>query len=174
MQRNVRNQLFVEKSALIDQTLKRHSRLLQACRLSWEDARQELAVRMLECLDRYDANLCPNLDAYLVKQMNYTLFHQLAPSKRYGIPNAPKVQDFRVISLEDRCTNSPTADKPEALLWIKEEIAALPDSQRTVIQRLLNGDKIRSSNKELRSARLRLRKKGMASFGQLYFKKKGA
>ncbi len=174
MRINERNQLFAKKSALIDQTLKRHNRLLQAFCLCWEDAWQELAVRMLECLDVYDANLCSNLDAYLVKQMNYTLFHQLAPSKRYGIPNAPRVQDFQVISLEDYHMSSPPADKPEELLWMQEEIAALPDSQRAMIQRLLNGDKIRSSNKALQSARLRLRKNGMTSFGRLYFKKKGA
>ena len=76
MMRSARNRLFEEKSELIDQAMKRHGRVIQIYRLCREDVRQELALRMLECLDRYDFRRCPNLDAYLVEQLTKELAQQ--------------------------------------------------------------------------------------------------
>ena len=159
MQRSERNRLFEEKSPLIDQTMGAHNQLIQGYRLCRDDVRQELALRMLECLDRYDPGLCPNLDAWLVKQLRYALLHQTAPSKRFGIPNAPRSWDFHVLTLDDGRLDVAYTENPEEYIIVRDEIARLPSPQRSALCRAVLGNRILCSNKTLRSARLRLRRK---------------
>lgn len=159
MQQITRNQLFEEKLPLVDRVMKRYSWEIQIYRLCREDVWQELALRMLECLDRYDAEICPNVDAYLVKQLRYALLHQTAPSKRYGIPNAPRGCVLQIISLEENCAETSYTEMPDDLFAVREEILALPHSQRCAIRRAVYDGRIRSSNKALRCARLHLHKK---------------
>lgn len=100
MNRSTRNRLFEEKQPLIDQVMNRRRSLIEGYGLCKEDVRQELALGMLRALDAYDPARCPNLDAYLVQRLNYELLRMLPPSKRYGIPHAPKKKGFRVDSLD--------------------------------------------------------------------------
>lgn len=157
-----RNERFAEKAALIDRVVRRHYRLLRACRMSVEDIRQDLAVRMLKALDLYDARRCPNLDAYLTQQMNFELWHLTAPSKRYGIRFAPNHPSFRVLSLDARNMTGHTiqvgrTDEQFAVLWLTDEIASLPDRQRAAITKLLWGKRIPDNNRSLQAARSSLR-----------------
>ena len=159
MMRSARNRLFEEKSELIDQAMKRHGRVIQIYRLCREDVRQELALRMLECLDRYDFRRCPNLDAYLVEQLRYALLNQVAPSKRFGIPNAPRDYGFQVVSLEENRNVAAHMDLLEDLFTVREAVMAMPRLQRSAIWRQLYSGGARSSNKALRHARRNLCKK---------------
>ena len=61
---------------------------------------QTAALGMLRALDAYDPARCPNLDAYLVRQLDQVLLRMLPPSKRYGVPYAPRKKGFRVDSLD--------------------------------------------------------------------------
>ena len=100
MNRNTRNRLFEEKQPLIDQVINRRRSLIEGYGLCKEDVRQDLALGMLRALDTYDPARCPNLDAYLVLRLNYELLRMLPPSKRYGVPYAPRKKGFRVDSLD--------------------------------------------------------------------------
>lgn len=172
MQRNIRNRLFEEKLPLINQTIQKYSWMLQLYHLCREDVWQELGLCMLESLERYDAGLCPNLDAYLVMQLRYALLHQAAPSRRYGIAGAPKGRLLQVVSLEDYHIDPYHLTGSEELYALQETVAALPDAQRAAVYGLLYGENIRSSNKNLQAARLRLHKSGFTK--RLTIKNKGA
>lgn len=100
MNRSTRNRLFEEKQPLIDQVMNRRRSLIEGYGLCREDVRQELALGMLRALDAYDPARCPNLDAYLVRRLDQELLRMLPPSKRYGIPYAPRKKGFRVDSLD--------------------------------------------------------------------------
>lgn len=102
MLQSERNRLFEEKVPLIDQVVKKHRNKIAISGLSKEDVWQELALKMLCLLDGYDPGRCPNLDAYLVQQLTYELLRLTVPSERYGIPQAPRKKNFRVISLDAR------------------------------------------------------------------------
>lgn len=169
MSREQRDRQFTEKCELIDKVMRRHYRLIQACRMSGEDLRQDLSVRMLKDLERYNPRLCPNLDAYLRQRLGYEVLHLAAPGKRYGIPGAPLDLSFRVLSLDAKNANGqtlaiPCQDEPLAILWLRHEISALPDEQRIVINMLLSGQRIRSGNKALKAARRHLKAR-MADVG---------
>lgn len=162
MTKKERNQQFERKTELIDRTMRQHYRLIRACRMSREDVRQNLAVRMLEALDAYNPKLCPNLDAYLMQRLKYEMLHMAAPSKRYGIRFAPRSRDFQVLSLAAKnmageALQVGRLDERIAVLWLWDEIAALPDGQRAAITKLLCGKRVPSSNKSLQAARRRLR-----------------
>ncbi len=100
MKRNTRNRLFEEKQPLIDLVMNKRRSLITAYGLCKEDVRQELALGMLRALDAYDPARCPNLDAYLVQRLNHELLRMLPPSKRYGVPFAPRKEGFRVDPLD--------------------------------------------------------------------------
>ena len=100
MKRSTRNRLFEEKRPLIHQVMNKRRSLIEAYGLCREDIRQNLALEMLRALDAYDPARCPNLDAYLVLRLDQELLRMLPPSKRYGVPYAPRKKGFRVDSLD--------------------------------------------------------------------------
>ena len=100
MKRTTRNRLFAEKQPLIGLVMHKRRSLMEAYNLCKEDVRQDLSLGMLRALDAYDPARCPNLDAYLVRQLDQVLLRMLPPSKRYGVPYAPRKKGFRVDSLD--------------------------------------------------------------------------
>lgn len=100
MKQSNRNRLFEKKQPLIGLVMNKRRSLIEAYHLCKEDVRQELALGMLRALDAYDPIRCPNLDAYLVRRLDQKLLGMLPPSKRYGVPYAPRKKGFRVDSLD--------------------------------------------------------------------------
>ena len=86
MTRDERNVLFMEKYHLIDVTVKKHSRLIWAVRMDEDDVRQDLALRLIQAIDKYDPARCSNIDAYLVLQLRYCLLHMKECGRLFGIP----------------------------------------------------------------------------------------
>ena len=161
MNRAERNALFCEKEYMIPQTIRKHHLLLSACRLSDNDVYQELAIRLLESLDRYKPEKCENLDAYLMLQLKYRLLHMKDCSRLYGIPLAPR-RNFFVISLDtpDYYGNPrdwASTDNFQNPAWIEREIELLPTEQKNTLNRLLAGERISCRNKSLLAARIHFR-----------------
>lgn len=152
-----RNYLFEEKEYLVNVTMNKHHRLLRACRMEDDDVYQELSLRLLEALDKYDAAKCPNIDAYLTLQLRYRLLNMRACGKLTGIPGAPK-RGFSLLSLDARDKNCfmiqiPTYDEKPNVLWLEQEIASLPPVQRGTLNRLLSGKRVPCNSKALIAAR---------------------
>lgn len=156
-----RNYLFEEKEYLVNVTVNKHRRLIRACRMEEDDVYQELSLRLLQALDKYDAGKCPNLDAYLMLQLRYQLWNMSACSKRTGVPGAPK-KGFSLLSLDAPNENGlaiqvPVYDEKPNVLWLEQEIDALPSVQRKTVFRLLSGKRVSCTNKALIAARRRIR-----------------
>lgn len=161
MSMSIRNEQFEGKKHLIEITVKSHHRLIKGANLDEEDVRQELAVRLLESLDKYDPERCVNLDAYLTLQLRYHLLHMKESSKRYGVPQAPR-KDFSILSINAQNEAGlemqvPSFDESPNIIWLENEIAGLPDSQRKAIDRLLSGKRVHCTNKALQAAREHIR-----------------
>lgn len=160
MDRSERNQVFTEKAYLIDRTLQQYRGLIRYYRLEPEDIYQELAINLLNTLDRYQSDWCPNLDAYCTLQLRYTLFHLLPYSKRHGIPQAPRkgvpLYNLDAPDQYGRIREIPAADSQGNPVWIEREIIRLPKLQRTAVNRLLSGRVVRSTNKNLIAVRMHL------------------
>ena len=149
---NVRNQLFMERAYLIDRTMKRHSSMIDACHLCREDVRQELALRLLLLLERYDPSRSSNLDAYLSLYLRYAMWEMGLPSHRYGIPQAPVGRRFQVISLNDIYPEPVSSNLYDVVeLW--DAIDSLPSAQQAAVCRLLRGERLHCTNKQLQVSR---------------------
>ena len=171
MTRDERNALCEEKYHLIDVTVKKHSRLIRATRMDEDDVRQDLSVRLIEALDKYDSARCSNIDAYLILQLRYCLLHMRECGRLFGMPYAPR-KNFAVSSLNTPKAGREAQARPydetsRNIIWLENEIAGLPDPQRAVIDRLLSGGRVNSRNKNLQAARNTLRGRA-ETFALLY------
>ena len=161
MQTAIRNAYFTEKAHLIEEVMRRHYRMIRACRMEEEDVYQSLSLRMLEDLDAYLVDRNPNLDAYLRQRLGYEMFHLALPSRRYGIPGAPKMARLEILSLDapersTAVTRLAHQLDPAFSFWLKNEIASLQDGERAALKGFLWGKKFRCTNKALQSARAQI------------------
>jgi DNA-directed RNA polymerase specialized sigma24 family protein len=156
-----RNYLFEEKAYLVNVTMNKHRGLTRACHMEDDDVYQQLSLRLVNAIDRYDPARCPNIDAYIMLQLRYELLHLRACSKRTGVAGAPK-KGFSLVSLDARdAAGFPApapayADETDAA-WLVSAIASMPPPQKGILARLLAGKRVNSRNKTLQSARLLLR-----------------
>lgn len=156
-----RNSLFEVKEHLIGEVIGSNYTMLRACKMDRQDVYQELAIRLLEAIEKYDERICDNLDAYLTVSLKNRLFNLTSCSKRFGMPYAPK-RGFSVLSLQDldqygNEREIPSVEDFSDTVWIKREISALPSNQRHALRRLLSGKRVTSNNKALTAARRRFR-----------------
>ena len=172
MSPNERNRLFEERATIIDVVMAGNRRRIQKYHLCPDDIRQELAVKMLELLERYDPLLCPNLDAYLTIFLNHALRSLTRPGRRYGIPYAPGNGKFEIVSLDDDYYRTVAGENPYAVLEIWDEINSMPPEQKAAVLRLLRGGGLRCTNKVLRASRKRIHQRIGAPGTRYRFKKK--
>ena len=164
-----RNYLFEEKAYLINVTMNVHYPLIRACRMEEDDVYQQLSLRMVKALDKYDPAKCPNMDAYLMLQLRYELLNMKVCSKLTGVAGAPR-KGFSLLSLDARNAAgyplvAPAYSDASNVLRLEREIDSLPSEQRSVLSRLLSGKRVNSKNKALQAARLRIRNR-MTIFSQ--------
>lgn len=161
MLRTTRNSQFEEKKHLIGKVIGRNYRLVKGFGLSTDDLRQDLALIMLEAMEAFDPAISTDMDRFLYKRMENKLKKMTAPSARYGVAQAPRQKPFKVLSLDaengsGQKLNVPHQDDVAGMLWLQEEITALPDEQRNAINKLLSGKRVHCNNKNLQAARKRL------------------
>jgi len=167
-----RNYLFEEKAYLVNVTMNKHHALIRACRMEDDDVYQQLSLRLLDAIGKYDQAKCPNMDAYLTLQLRYELLNMKACSKRTGIPGAPR-KGFSLLSLDTKAAagypaQAPGYNDPSNVIWLEQEILALPTEQKGVLSQLLSGKRVAGSNKALKAARLRIRER-LGSFSRLQY-----
>lgn len=164
MNREKRNNIFEEKKCFVDRTMNKHYIILRSCYMDLDDVRQELYLTLLQLLDRYEPEKCPNLDAYLMLHLKYKVWNLAKGSHCTGMPEAP-VRGFSLISLDvlaedfdyyvpENYNNQGTFSS----LWIEDAIDALPAKERRIINALLLGKRRIHCNKVLKSARRMLLK----------------
>jgi len=162
MLKSTRNSQFEEKKHLIGKVIGKNYRLVKGFGLPVDDLRQDLAVVMLEAMEEFDPAISLDMDRFIYKRMENKLKKMTAPSARYGVSEAPRQKPFKVLSLDaenqhGQKLNVPHQDDAAGLLWLQEEITALPDEQRNAINKLLSGKRVHCNNKNLQAARKRLR-----------------
>jgi hypothetical protein len=156
-----RNYLFEEKAYLVNVTMNKHYPLIRACRMEEDDVYQQLSLRLVNAIEKYDSALCPNMDAYLMLQLRYELLHMRASSKRTGVVGAPE-KYFTLVSLDAKeaagySAQAPGYEDPSDVLWLEREISNLPADQGRALSRLLSGERVSSRNKALQAAQQRIR-----------------
>lgn len=162
MTRMERNNLFDEYKGYIDSALRANRRLIKALNISREDAYQDLAVCLLETLDKFDSAQSDSLEKHIAIRLKHRVLHMRDNKKLYGITYAPR-KGFSVISLQSRVDvygreiELPYHEELDCM-WIENEIDSLPAAQKHAVNRLLSGKKVSGKNRYLIAARNKLRK----------------
>jgi len=94
-----RNYLYEEKAHLINSTMNTHDALVLACDMEDADVYQELSLYLLGAIEEYNPAKSPNMDAYLMLELENKLLDMKACSKLAGITDAPK-KGFALLSLD--------------------------------------------------------------------------
>ena len=94
-----RNRIVEENLHWIDKIIRRNYALMQAAYLDYDDVYQDLAVRLIQCVENYDPEK-GELDQHIMCQLQYEMLNCKDSRRRYGFTAAPYDLRGAVISLD--------------------------------------------------------------------------
>ena len=83
-----RNRIVEENLPMIDKVICRNWSLMLAAHLDYDDVYQDLAVRLIHCVETYDPDK-GTLNSHIYSQLTYELLNCKTPLKRTGITGLP-------------------------------------------------------------------------------------
>ncbi len=83
-----RNRIVEENLHCIDKIIRKNHALMSAAHLDYDDVYQQLAVRLIRCVESFDPDK-GTLKAHIYSQLQYELLSCKAPYKLTGITGAP-------------------------------------------------------------------------------------
>jgi len=98
-----RNRIVEENLSMIDRTISRNYALMKAARLDYDDVYQQLALRLIRCVENFDLDK-GTLHSHIRCQLQYEMLNCKSPLRLTGITGAPA--GFRrssVLALETVC-----------------------------------------------------------------------
>ena len=105
-----RNRIVEEKLYWIDKTIRRNAGLLRTARLDYDDVYQDLALRLIQCVENFDPEK-GTLDQHIMCQLQYEMLSCKDSRRRYGFTGAPYDLRGTVISLDTLRENSNLYDE---------------------------------------------------------------
>ena len=94
-----RNRIVEENLYWIDRIIHRNWALLDAAHLDYDDVYQDLAIRLIRCVESYDPAK-GKLDQHIMCQLQYEMLNCKDSRRRYGFTGAPYDLRGAVISLD--------------------------------------------------------------------------
>lgn len=95
-----RNRIVEENLPVIDKVIRRNWSLMTAAHLDYDDVYQDLAVRLIRCVESYDPDK-GTLKSHIYSQLKYELLNCKTPLKRTGITGLPYNSRWNdILSLE--------------------------------------------------------------------------
>lgn len=95
-----RNRIVEKHLPLIRKTILRNSTLMKAAHLDYDDVYQQLAIRLIRCVEGFDPAK-GKLKQHIEAQLQYELLNCKNSYRRYGLTGAPRDLRGAVISLND-------------------------------------------------------------------------
>ncbi len=101
-----RNRIVEENLSMIDKVIRRNWSLMIAAHLDYDDVYQDLAVRLIRCVENYDPDK-GTLHAHIYSQLKYELLNCKTPVKRTGITGLPYNSRWNdLLSLDTLCEDN--------------------------------------------------------------------
>ena len=94
-----RNRIVEENLQWIDRIIRRNTALMRAAHLDYDDVYQDLAIRLIRCVESYDPEK-GELDQHIMCQLQYEMLNCKDSRRRYGFTAAPYDLRGAVISLD--------------------------------------------------------------------------
>lgn len=97
-----RNRIVEEHLYRIERVICQNSALIHAAHLDHDDVYQQLAVRLIRCVESFDPEK-GELKQHIDDQLQYELMNCMDSRRRYGFTQAPYDLRGAVVSLNDCC-----------------------------------------------------------------------
>ena len=94
-----RNRIVEENLYRIEKTIRRNSLLMQAAHLEYDDVYQQLALRLICCVEGFDPEK-GTLEQHIDAQLQYEMLSCKDSRRRYGFTCAPRDLRGAVVSLD--------------------------------------------------------------------------
>lgn len=94
-----RNRIVEEHLPCIDRAIRRNRTLIHDARLDRDDVYQQLAVRLIRCVEGFDPDK-GNLEQHISAQLQYEILNCKSSRNRYGFTGAPYDLRGAVVSLD--------------------------------------------------------------------------
>lgn len=94
-----RNRIVEENLFWIDRIIRRNTGLMNAAHLDYDDVYQDLAVRLIQCVENYDPEK-GSLDQHIMCQLQYEMLNCKDSRRRYGFTAAPYDLRGAIVSLD--------------------------------------------------------------------------
>ena len=95
-----RNRIVEENLYRIDVVLRCNRALMKAAHLDYDDAYQQLAIRLIRCVEGFDPEK-GELAQHIYSQLHHELLNCKDSRSRYGFTGAPRDLRGAVVSLDD-------------------------------------------------------------------------
>ena len=156
-----RNNAFESNRHLLHGCIKRNYPLISALRLEVEDVFQDLSLRMCRSIERFDKDQCRSLPFFLYHELQHEILNMRRRHKPYGMVGVPRDTSPDVVYLDHPKADGTYWDIPaeeDFDVSTREFIQSLPEDERTVFVRKMNGEAIKKKTERclLASARERL------------------
>jgi DNA-directed RNA polymerase specialized sigma24 family protein len=144
--REARNAAFAKYKYRLHNCIARNLPLLKALRLDFEDVAQDLAVKMLRAIERFDSSRSDSLPLHIYCQLQFEILDMRCYYRPHGLAGILKGKRFRFISLDQPCDDGTVFDLPEpektGLYDLLDAINSLPSDERSTVLRKINGESI--------------------------------
>ena len=101
-----RNELVVSHIDCIDRVMRRNRLLIQAAHLDRDDVYQNLAIRLIHAVERYQPGPM-SMKSYITMQLRYELLNCKSAKTMYGFHSAPYDLRNASVSLEALSVSDP-------------------------------------------------------------------
>jgi DNA-directed RNA polymerase specialized sigma24 family protein len=132
-----------------------------ALQLEIEDVKQDLNVRLLKAIGRFDKDRCRSLPAYLYHELQYEILDMRRFHRPHGIVGVPKDERLEFLNLDyinpdGELVEIPTNDNYD--LFMHDILQILHEDERTVLLKQMDGYPIRKKSERslLEKARMKL------------------
>ncbi len=94
-----RNRIVEENLCCIERAIRRNSALMRAAHLDYDDVYQQLAIRLIRCVESFDPEK-GKLDQHIDAQLQYEILNCKDSRRLYGFTCAPRDLRGAVVSLD--------------------------------------------------------------------------
>lgn len=157
----VRDNTFEEYQNILVGCVRRNLPLIMALQLEIEDVVQDLSLRMFRSIERFDGDRCRSLPLFLYHELQHEILNMRRRHKPHGIVGVPRDMRIDMIYLNQPREDGTFWDLPvyeDFDVTNRDAINALPEDERSVLVRKMNGEPIRkkADRELLANARLTL------------------
>ena len=129
--------------------ISRNLPLIMALQLEIEDVKQDLNIRLLKALGRFEPDRCRSLPLYLYHELQYEILDIRRRHRPHGIVGVPKDIRLDLLYLDRRDTDGEFVEIPiddDYDFFSHDIIQMLPEDERSVLLKKISGYPIRKKS----------------------------